>query len=107
MASSVVRAQKIKKRLMREWRKIHSWRKLAEQYPPVKFGTLQRFATDPNYIPFDDEILIALGVKTVRKPKRPKPASLRWWKEVYRNAIRVMAKNTRQEMSEHGVLKGR
>jgi hypothetical protein len=98
LASYLVKAQKIKKRLMREWRKIHSWRKLAEQYPPVKFGTLQRFATDPEYIPVDDEILIALGVKIIRKPKPPVPVSPRWWRELRKNAVRSMAKQTRQDV---------
>lgn len=98
MASYLVRAQKIKKRLLREHRKIGSWRILARQYPPVKFGTLQRFATDPDYIPVDDEILIALGVKTIRKPTPAKPVSPRWWKELRKNAVRAMAKRTRADV---------
>ena len=67
------KARKLKKRLLRKYRRIGSWRILAKQYPPVKFGTLQRFVMDAEYMPVDMKILIALGL---RKPPKPKTKCL-------------------------------
>lgn len=86
MSNRTGKVLKIKKRLLREHRFTRSWRELARsKYPTVKFGTLQRFATDPGYIPTDDEILIALGLKKKRNlaalPKyfERTPKALEWF----------------------------
>lgn len=95
------KVRKIKKRLLRLHRKVHSWRVLARQYPPVKFGTLQRFATDPDYIPVDETLLVALGLMRPRKPrdekprvKEPTPA----WLHPIKRGIRMMVSETRKAM---------
>jgi hypothetical protein len=42
-----------------------------EDYPGVKPGTLNRFAKGKgNYIPVDDDLLIALGLKKPRKARQ-------------------------------------
>jgi hypothetical protein len=58
-----------------QYAELHSWRKVAEQYPRrtdgsqiVKAGTLNRIMNEPGWLPKDSEILVALGLKE-RKQK--------------------------------------
>lgn len=105
MTPSLTAVRKAKKRIAREYRKMleeHSWRVLAERYPPIKFGTLQRFVNDPAYIPTDIQILIALGLKKPPKLKAP-PAPLPEWLRKIKKQIAGMAKDTRRERNTHGI----
>ncbi len=101
MSISKARARKIAKRILRENRKGRSWRVIArEDYPTVKPGTLNRFAKEKGaYIPVDEDILVALGLKHVRQPKpHPEPLSLEWWKELRKRAVKSMAEATKRSV---------
>lgn len=91
MTISKARARRIAKRILRENRKGRSYRTLArEDYPGVKAGTLNRFAKEKgDYIPADESILIALGLKKTRKPHMPTPEQIR---------IKSMADETREAL---------
>lgn len=60
---------------------VGSWRKLAADYfgGEIKHGTLQRFATDKDYIPADENILRALDLIEPPNPYRILP---RWYKRI-------------------------
>jgi len=74
----LARAKKVAKRILRENKKGRSYRVIArEDYPTVKPGTLNRFANGRGeYIPADNKLLVALGLK---KRHIPKPKSI--WKK--------------------------
>lgn len=72
------KAKKLARRLLRKNRGTHSkparsWRVIVrEDYPGgiIKHGTLSRFAiSDGEWLPKDERILIALGLKKERKPR--------------------------------------
>lgn len=64
------RVQRLARRILRENKKGRSYRIIArEDYPTVKAGTLNRIANSKGeWIPKDECILIALGLKKPRKP---------------------------------------
>lgn len=102
MSSRKDQAVKLAKRLNSEIAKPRTWRDVARDYPAiVKAGTLNRIAkTNGAWLPKRKEILDALGL--VAHPE-PLPE---WLKEIKKH-ISKLAKNTRQEMSTHGILKGK
>jgi len=101
-------ARKLAKRILRENKKGRSWRVIArEDYPTVKAGTLNRFAKEKgNYIPTDESILIALGLK---KPRKKRSILTKWiqetddalqWFNDQREKIKGMSKKMRESIAE-------
>lgn len=78
MSISKARARKLAKRILRDNKRGRSYRVIArEDYPMlgangkpiIKPGTLNRFAKGKGeYIPVEDAILMALGLKKLRNP---------------------------------------
>lgn len=107
------RARQFAKRLARQHRH-QSYRQMAAGYPRradgsqvVKAGTLNRIVNEQGrWLPKDPEILIALGLKKVRKKRRSLPKWLtdtpeaREWFEGKRQAIREMSRKTRQSFKK-------
>lgn len=60
---------------------VGSWRKMAAEYygGQVKHGTLQRFATDADYVPTDETLLQLLDLIVPPNPYRILP---RWYKRI-------------------------
>jgi len=101
MTNIKARAEKLAKRILKE-HQTRSWRKIVnEDFPGVKPGTLNRFAKElGEYIPTEESILIALGLKKVRKKRRVLPKwfqqsndALQWFNQK-RQTIKKMAKDT-------------
>lgn len=85
------------KRLNQKHAKMHSWRLVAQEYQTsiVKPGTLNRIANSGgNWLPCDEDILIALGLMRPRKPKSIPRVIPELEKRVRKN-IAVMARQTR------------
>jgi len=59
--------------------KIYSWRQMARDIycGEIKFGTLERFATDKDYVPKDEKLLNILEVMQAPSPYRGLP---NWYK---------------------------
>ena len=91
-------AVKIAKRILREHEKGRSYRVIVkEDYPCVKPGTLNRFAkSEGKWIPKEDEILIALGLK-----KAPKPRKEAW----LTHKVKLMAARTKTAIMTNKELK--
>ena len=68
-----------RKRELNRLHKIYSWRKMAADIygGEIKFGTLERFATDKDYIPKDVHLLSVLELVTPPSPYRILP---KWYK---------------------------
>lgn len=66
---------RILKAELRSLHRVYSWREMAKEIykDEVKFGTLERFATDPLYIPKDEKILKALNLLVPPNPYRNLP----------------------------------
>lgn len=97
--------KKLKKRLLREHRKIGSWRRLAERYKPIRFGTLQRFATDPDYVPGSIILLTALGLKKPRQTRAPwYPAIMELHVQHIKSNIDRAVEDTKREIKSHGMF---
>lgn len=99
MNISIAKAKKLARTLLRENRK-RSWRSIAhEDYQDrINYATLNRFAINKGaWIPKDEKILIALGLKKPREPKLPPPILPEWKKQI-KKQIALMAKNTRIEL---------
>ncbi len=116
MSISKARARKIAKRILRENRKGRSWRVISrEDYPTVKPGTLNRFAKEKGaYIPVDEDILVALGLKKPRVKRPPKQSDDPAWmtdliegKKMRKRAIRTMVKQTNDAITCLRVRTGR
>lgn len=60
---------------------VGSWRKIAAEYygGKIKHGTLQRFATDPQYIPADETLIDVLDLIVPPNPYRSLP---RWYRRI-------------------------
>ena len=100
MSVSNTSARKVAKQLNQKHAKLHSWRLVAGDYqsPVIKAGTLNRIAnTDGEWLPCDEEILIALGLMKPRKPK-PNPRVIPKWEKRVRKQIATMAKQTRVDL---------
>lgn len=70
-----------KKQIRNLYEVVGSWRTLAKEYfgNEIKHGTLQRFATDKNYIPADERLLRLLDLVEPPNPYRVLP---RWYKRI-------------------------
>lgn len=69
-----------KRHLKNLYRVVGSWRRLArEYYSGVSFQVLARFATEPEYVPTDEKLLMALDLITPPNPYRSLP---RWYKRI-------------------------
>lgn len=68
-----------KKQIRNLYDVVGSWRVLARDYfgGEIKHGTLQRFATDKDYIPADERLLRVLDLIEPPNPYRVLP---RWYK---------------------------
>ncbi len=100
MTISSSKARKLARSLLRQNRNGRSWRVIAnEDYQgKVNYATLNRFAISKGtWIPKDEKILIALGLKKPCELKLPPPPIPEWMKQVKRK-IAGMAKQTRQEV---------
>jgi len=84
-------------------RELGSWRAVAEAYnsPVIKPGTLNRIANEHGaYMPADEKILIALGMKT---PPKEKPAVVvEPWQKIIKKHIAGMARDTRHPENYKG-----
>lgn len=58
----------LKAYLRRRNRAGRSWLSLSEKFPGAKPGTLQRFATEPDYIPQDLQVRLALHLSPFTQP---------------------------------------
>jgi len=86
--------QKLVRRLNRLHKRF-TWKEITWDYPScVKPGTLSRIAKG-GYIPKDEKILFALGLKHVRKSRELKPIE---------KAIRRMAEDTKAAL-EHATTR--
>lgn len=116
MSISKARARKLAKRILRDNKKGRSYRVIArEDYPMVgadgrpiiKPGTLNRFANGKGtYIPVEEDILIALGLKKPRNPMSILPKwfyrteeALLWFKEK-RATVKQMNSDTRELLAK-------
>lgn len=102
------RLVKKRKAELKRLHKIYSWRKMAAEIynNEVRFGTLERFATDPLYIPKDESLLQALDVLLPPNPYRSLP---RWYHRTpealmffntKRMQIKMMSDATRRQKRE-------
>ena len=75
MRINKAKVSKAKSQLKRLHKVIKSYRVIAHDYynDEIKFGTLQRFVEDPNYIPKDEKLLKALDLITPPSPYRGLP----------------------------------
>ena len=75
MTNLSTKAKRTARRLRSEYRQIRSWRKLAERYPPIVTPrTLNRVAISlkregEQWYPKSEEIQLAIGMITPRKPR--------------------------------------
>lgn len=92
------RVVKLANRILRENEKGRSYRVIArEDFPGVKPGTLNRFANEKgNYIPVEEDILIALGLKKERKPRKES------W---LAHKVKLMASRTKRAIMTNKELK--
>jgi len=108
MKPSKAKIRKAKSQLRRLHKVVKSYRVIARDYygGEIKFGTLQRFVDDANYVPQDEKILNALGLITPPNPYRILP---RWFHRIpealkyfndKREQIKLMSKNTRPNRTE-------
>ena len=90
-----VNHRRFAKWLLRENKKGRSYRQIARDFAPIiKAGTLNRIAkTRGEYMPKDENILIALGLKKPRKVKEK--VILPKWLIRIKKHIADMAKKTR------------
>lgn len=83
MSSTPIRLSKSKiskrKAQLKRLHKIYSWRKMARDIfnNEIKFGTLERFVTDPDYVPKEIELLRVLDL--LPPPRSPYHVMPRWW----------------------------
>lgn len=90
-------ARKFAKRLNQKHAILHSWRLIAREYqtPIIKPGTLNRIANSGGeWLPCDENILVALGLMKPRKPK-PIPRVIPELEKRVRGKIAELAKQTR------------
>src|SRR3990172_1317589 len=68
-----------RKAQLKRLHKVYSWRKMAKEIfnGEIKFGTLERFVTDPDYVPKEEQLLRVLDLIAPPNPYRGMP---RWWK---------------------------
>lgn len=107
MTNASPKAKKLARKLLRENRHGRSWRVIArEDYQDqVSFATLNRFAIHKGeWLPKDEAILIALGLKKERRqgPRLPKwltPEATDWFVK-QRERVKGMAKSTREEVAK-------
>ena len=103
MANVPSKAKKIAMGLLRANREGRSWRRIShEDYAgAVHPGTLCRFAkSDGAWLPKDNRILVALGLKRPNRLKPEKPPLPEWAKRV-KKRIAKMAKATRESLAQH------
>jgi len=102
LSKSLVRKRKAE---LNRLHKLYSWRAMAKDIygGEIKFGTLERFATDKKYIPRDNDLLNILGVMIARSPYRilPKwfnrtPEALEFFNHV-RSQIKFMYNEARAQ----------
>jgi hypothetical protein len=116
-SSTSIRISKAKiakrKAQLKRLHKIYSWRKMAKHIfnDEIKFGTLERFVTDPDYVPQDVELLRVLDLITPPNPYRGMP---RWWsrtpealKEFMRTKdnVKKLSDDTRREQFSYRKVK--
>lgn len=93
--------------------KIYSWRKMAKDIfgGEIKFGVLQRFASEPKYVPVDQNILRVLDLLPIPNPYRILP---RWYKRTRsaldffntkREQIKSIAISSREQSATKNVIK--
>lgn len=70
-----------KRQIKNLYKVVGSWRKMARDYygGQIKHGTLQRFATDKDYVPADEMLLHVLDLIVPPNPYRILP---RWYKRI-------------------------
>ena len=97
------KAKKLARSLLRANRRGYSWRQIAADYPGVHFATLNRIANSGGeWLPKDDETLIALGLKKL-KPTGPRlpswlqPEALPWYIG-QREKVKGMHKEMKEEI---------
>ena len=107
--------RKAKSKLRRLHKEVNSYRIIARDYygGRIKFGTLQRFAEDKNYVPKDEKLLDTLGLIKERSPYSIMP---RWLKrEPYvfcrfmmtRHAIKDMFDKTKEAQNAYKANKSK
>jgi hypothetical protein len=105
MKLSKTKIRKVKTQLRRLHKVVKSYRVMARDYfkNEIKFGTLQRFAEDEDYVPQDEKILKALGLITPPNPYRVLPiyfqripAALAFWNEK-RTQIKTIADEAKRQ----------
>lgn len=76
LSKTLVRKRKAE---LKRLHKIYSWRIISRDFydNQIKFGTLERFANDPKYIPKDCRLLDILEVMKTPSPYRMLP---KWFK---------------------------
>jgi hypothetical protein len=105
MKLNQAKIRKAKSQLRRLHKVVKSYRIIARDYygGEIKFGTLQRFTEDKNYIPKDGKLLNVLGLITPPNPYRNLP---RWYKRIpealaffnrKREQIREMSRETKRQ----------
>jgi hypothetical protein len=94
------KARKLATSLLRENRRGRSYRTISRDdfQGKVDQSTLSRIArTRGAWLPKDESILIALGLKQPKEPKPPRAPDPEWLKEV-KKRIAAMAKQTRIDL---------